>query len=323
MELVPSKFPVVHVKSLDFAVRTLPHCSVAFQVEDSKMSLHINEVGPDFCDLTYSEIDRGQVNPAFVKRDRGEVWLGTVWGRRARLSYDPDDLASTVIVDTEDIYANPEFFNFFDAEDSVLNATGLAVGSCGVMASSCPRVAVANEFQGVSDCIAQMESLPLMTVNEPGLRVVDGNSTICRSLHGSLAALNPEAHCEHISFKPLEDSDGKVKCSISDDLDQKDFFSDKDFRQFQSVAELNDLDPDKQLIAWDETTKPECAALFLDETALTAARLLPDGFACQTLLERQKATGEDNAIYWGALAIIWFVFFFVEKVLLYFKATTA
>ena len=129
-----------------------------------------------------------------------------------------------------------------DIYDTKFNSAYTSLSTCRVLQDKCPSVWAANEFVDEFNCVEKLETLPKTTVNSGGLRVVDGNSTGCRNLHASMAYVRPEIHCERLSFIPMEDSNGKTKCSESNDFFQEDFFSEKDLAHFQRTALENGLD---------------------------------------------------------------------------------
>jgi len=274
---------------------------VHLQVKDTQQLLDLNKLRQGFCDVTVAEVNGGQINPLLV-RETGRHFFRVVVGNRYRLKYTQDDPAS-VYVETIDTYSPPRSFTGFVF--GAVNRTTLALKICQIMETSCPSVMEANDFQNQAECAAQMADLPLLTTNKDGIEVLDGNSTGCRHLHATLAARSPELHCEHISFMPMEDSQGKVKCSETMNLDQHDYFTAENFNLFVTSAFKHDLDPVSQFEDLDQ--KPDCATSF-DVDAITSARMLPKAFACWSILESQKATGKNNTIYWGALVGFWVLF---------------
>ena len=66
----------------------------------------------------------------------------------------------------------------------------------------------------------------------------------CRKLHAVFAATNDE-HCAHLSFKPMADPKGRVKCQVSAQVPVSDLFSDDELAKFASfVAEVG-FEPDQ------------------------------------------------------------------------------
>jgi len=63
----------------------------------------------------------------------------------------------------------------------------------------------------------------------------DGDSRICRILHGSLAKINP-FHCPHVSFVDDADSNGDIKCKQSTFKTVEDIFTPDELAFFQSAT---------------------------------------------------------------------------------------
>lgn len=66
------------------------------------------------------------------------------------------------------------------------------------------------------------------------------------SLHLSEETIhaNPiEYGCAHISFKPLEDTNGILKCQTSQELKMLDFVKQEDIEAFNTFAGSRDYDP--------------------------------------------------------------------------------
>ena len=83
------------------------------------------------------------------------------------------------------------------------------------------------------ECISKLEELPLVTNNEH----FDGYDYGCRVLHAAFAGTNKK-HCPHISFDPLEDSKGNVKCQQSANMQVSDQFDDLILKDFVSEVGL-------------------------------------------------------------------------------------
>jgi hypothetical protein len=189
-----------------------------------------------------------------------------------------------------------------------------------MMNSFCSEIFGLNGFQNTEECSLLMQTLPVATTNKADLSVVDGNSTGCRNLHASLAALNPELHCPHLSITPVLDNHGKVKCSQSADLSQEGFFADSDLALFEFVASRNGIDRREfyENVRFEDLGS--CGSGLVEARAVEAAGVLPRDFYCRTYLEDQGATGDNNTIYWWALVLFWFFFRVVGLALLRRKA---
>jgi hypothetical protein len=96
-----------------------------------------------------------------------------------------------------------------------------AVGDyiCGIMERNCQEVDNFN-FTTIEQCRMRYDTLS--TTNEQGY--LDDNSKGCRILHSAFAAVNSD-HCAHLSFDPMKDPNGNIKCQKSKNEKDEDFFS--------------------------------------------------------------------------------------------------
>lgn len=113
--------------------------------------------------------------------------------------------------------------------------------TCNVMKNECASADLYNynSWTTVADCEAAMMALPIFSDNE--IRYIDGLTRSCRQLHVAFAVVN-EAHCPHLSIKPMADRNGKFKCQYSQKLHPDMFFNDADmgfWELFKSKIGLN------------------------------------------------------------------------------------
>eukprot|EP00588_Corethron_pennatum_P015714 CAMPEP_0194279758 /NCGR_PEP_ID=MMETSP0169-20130528/14108_1 /TAXON_ID=218684 /ORGANISM="Corethron pennatum, Strain L29A3" /LENGTH=377 /DNA_ID=CAMNT_0039024221 /DNA_START=33 /DNA_END=1166 /DNA_ORIENTATION=+ len=91
-----------------------------------------------------------------------------------------------------------------------------------IMFDKCPAVWKANfgtdyypTDPSQNPCLGAFVSIPpFEPQNDPINASIDGNSIGCRLLHGSFALQN-DIHCPHISFTPISDEKGSIKCQTS------------------------------------------------------------------------------------------------------------
>jgi hypothetical protein len=248
--------------------------------------------------VTWATAEQALVNPTFVRQDPEEaLWFRAVVGRNALLTF-PEDLGS-VFVEKQAIILPPVFITAIYTEYT--NSTAMADSACRVMEDVCPEVWVVNGFTSQGDCIRQMDSLPVATMNIHGYNTVDGNSTGCRHLHASLAVPAPEVHCPHLSYIPMEDQNGKVKCSESNDFRQEDFFSPSDINLFERAALDFTVNASAMFDRVLETDLAECMESIVETEALEAANIFPSDYFCETFLDSQGALGDQNTTYWMVL----------------------
>jgi hypothetical protein len=132
------------------------------------------------------------------------------------------------------------------------------------------------------ECVANLNKMP---VAEDESLHVDGLTKGCRQIHAVLAGLFPEGHCPHISFTPMEDPQGRIKCQESKGLEPEDFFDEDDFAAYEAFQIEMGIDPE---VGFDEDCeegnwcnaagKPAgmeaCAASFADPEGLNWFNLL-------------------------------------------------
>lgn len=109
---------------------------------------------------------------------------------------------------------------------------------CNWMEKSCEEVYNFNNLTQQS-CRQEWDALP---ISEEGFRI-DGNSKGCRIVHAAMAALNKK-HCPHISFLPIEDINGKVKCQTSGMRGPLDVFTQWELDKFRETAAEHGLPRD-------------------------------------------------------------------------------
>ena len=81
-------------------------------------------------------------------------------------------------------------------------------------------------------CLDQIQQLPLFT-NEV---YFDANTRACRMLHGVFASQNI-VHCPHLSFKPITDITGRIRCQTTEAQRPSFFFSSGDMELFRNFKE--------------------------------------------------------------------------------------
>ena len=128
----------------------------------------------------------------------------------------------------------PEAF-LADFFGSFLDANSTRKYICDVMRGPCT-----DYIDTPSDCEARLASLPI--AESPGLQV-DGNSQGCRALHAVFASTNSENHCPHISFTPVEDPNGDIKCQETKGVKPSDLFNSKDMRIYRHFCRRQRIDP--------------------------------------------------------------------------------
>ena len=161
------------------------------------------------------------------------------------------------------LYYDPAFIqDIFSASRGRRTAEYL----CNIMKNECVGAGVHvwshNNFAGFEDCISRFEQLDTFDDGDQlaasnGAGGVDGNSAGCRMLHGTLAALNPAGHCAHLSFVPMADNLGRIKCQQSNRYQVSDFFDPIDFLNFDQFKEAVKISEARGYEATDECHYPD------------------------------------------------------------------
>jgi len=144
------------------------------------------------------------------------------------------------------VFLTPEYFEFLFGRITNTDKTRNKI--CEI-SEGCKGVNVGLTRE---ECVSKMKELPTTTngVN------IDGKSQGCRVLHSVFAETN-EKHCPHLSFEPLEDSKGKVKCQTSENIQVSDHFDDlilKDFNDWMDSSLTKSTDGYKILALSAEKT---------------------------------------------------------------------
>ena len=119
--------------------------------------------------------------------------------------------------------------------DVLLNSPNTREFVCGVMNGPC-----ANILNVTSNCTEQLLTLPSA---EGEQYFIDGKSQGCRVLHAVFANTNPDNHCAHLSFTPLEDPNGSIKCQTSKGTLPSSLFTERELQLFKDFAESVGVDP--------------------------------------------------------------------------------
>ena len=138
------------------------------------------------------------------------------------------DLAQGYLKTTEVLMAP----GFWSAIEALQNSEQSRNFVCTVMEGEC-----ANVFPGGApdDCSGTLAALPYRSLGGDGMFRNDENSVSCRTLHAALARTSPEDHCPHVSFSPMEDPKGQIKC-------QDGYGNGHKYLDFFTPTELNDFE---------------------------------------------------------------------------------
>jgi hypothetical protein len=135
-----------------------------------------------------------------------------------------------------DVYFSTDFIRIF---------FGLALNSPNTRRFLCDKV-ISGPCAGIlnnsNDCEAGLQALPILS---GPLNHFDGNSSGCRALHGAFAQTNPTGHCAHISFPPLADPMGRIKCQVSKQVAPSYLFTEADMEAFRAFSTEKGIDPER------------------------------------------------------------------------------
>jgi len=163
-----------------------------------------------------------------------------------RLFFTPVDTDAKIYIRRINIYYDVPFLTWFFG--NATNTEGVRDYMCNTMDKQCPVAWDKSELTSVEDCKEELKALPVTTSAAAGVSV-SGRSLGCRVLHASFAETNPEHHCPHISFAPMEDPKGRVKCQNDTAVEPSELFTEEDFAFYDDylnqMVQRNVLDPDQ------------------------------------------------------------------------------
>lgn len=122
----------------------------------------------------------------------------------------------------------------------LLGAPQTARYVCSTLRNSCSAIHRLNGSPSLDECQARMEKLPIVSTGS----YFDGNDRGCRALHASFAAEYPH-HCPHISFVPVGDAAGGIKCQFSDVLAPLELFDAADLTRLEAYSKRMSINPRK------------------------------------------------------------------------------
>ena len=274
---------------------------------DGATKIQFNGISDNgICDITFAEIGQGRFNDHLINPALEDApFTQYAFGHRLMFRPEGDDMIDLL---THDIYY-PLYFATGLFEEG-FSAERVALDICSTLQDNCPESYARDGYNDLDDCLARMGSLPLTNLNDQGFMASDGNSTTCRVIHANLAK-NNKKHCPHISYYPEEDINGNILCSTGYNTNFDNFFSESDLQLFQELAKENNLDSENQLV-WG-LQREDLASCRTDFESFGEEIImsLPDDFVgnriCVSYLDAQNATGENNGIYWAAMAAFFVV----------------
>ena len=135
------------------------------------------------------------------------------------------------------VFYTDDFLRIFF--DLFLNSADTRQFVCGVANGVCTSTLNITTNASNLTCNEQLLTLP----STEGLHYFDGKSRGCRALHAVFAATNPVDHCAHLSYTPLEDPNGNVKCQSSKGTLPSSLFTERELQMFKDFATSVGVDP--------------------------------------------------------------------------------
>jgi hypothetical protein len=126
--------------------------------------------------------------------------------------------------------------------DKFLNSVPTRTFVCNVIEGPCWSILNTTYNNSNTTCTNMLNELPAADGTN---YYVDGKSQGCRALHAVFAETNPINHCAHLSFIPMQDPSGIIKCQSSKNKLPSELFTEKEFQLFKSFAESVGIDPIK------------------------------------------------------------------------------
>ena len=107
------------------------------------------------------------------------------------------------------------------------------------------------------DCAAALKALPAVEERSH----IDGNTQGCRMLHSVFAATNGH-HCPHLSFTPMVDVNGIIKCQTKRGVEPEDLFTPDEIGLFFEIEKAIGIDPTTGIKILDPSIPPGACGLF-------------------------------------------------------------
>lgn len=153
---------------------------------------------------------------------------------------------------------------------------------CTTMRDNCADIWELNDLSSIDECTTKLQALPATEDNAD----FSGNTQGCRVLHAAFAATNP-MHCPHISFLPVEDDNGKIKCQESAYRPVEEMFDEDDLEVFDTRRNELGLDNEMAAVVCDCTAEQAEQSWFAGVAAflnrLRGAGPLPETWSYGTI----------------------------------------
>mmetsp|Transcript_39091 Transcript_39091/g.44575 ORF Transcript_39091/g.44575 Transcript_39091/m.44575 type:complete len:980 (+) Transcript_39091:87-3026(+) len=257
----------------------------------------VNSVSHTSCDISFSGILMGDINPSV-----GNYSFESVTGFRLIFDMIGEE---KVTVHEENLFLSDPNYSGFIYFNQELATTYI----CKILEDDCGEKYFTYDSQ--EECVSTFSTLPLEEVNTFGFHVYTGNSTGCRFIHSSLAKVNPEVHCPHVSFASEKDINGNFKCDDKT-LDSLHYnFSTDEYEMFERTAVLARF-KNKSMARWIPKDDRLACSDITPQSVLSAMKnageLQSIEFTCFGYLQLNEATEENLTFYWGAIFALLLLF---------------
>jgi hypothetical protein len=137
------------------------------------------------------------------------------------------------------VYFAPDFLRLFF--DVAMNSNNTRRFLCReIMSGACGHILNQTVASASPQCEDTLQALP---TTQGTWNHFDGNSSGCRAMHGAFAQHNP-VHCPHLSFTPMLDPRGRIKCQESKKVLPSDLFTESDMETFRTFGRRRGIDPE-------------------------------------------------------------------------------
>jgi hypothetical protein len=138
-------------------------------------------------------------------------------------------------------YITPDFGRLIS--DAALNNDRVRSYICSqVYFGPCGSIVNTTSTPSQTVCESRLAALP---TTEGTTQYIDGDVQGCRFLHAVFAEHNPTTHCFHLSFEPMTDPMGNIKCQKSKGTSPTELFTETDFKRYTAYAKKVGIDPIK------------------------------------------------------------------------------
>eukprot|EP00976_Prorocentrum_cordatum_P069506 1179576-Prorocentrum_minimum.AAC.1 len=221
---------------VSFVLAVGPYFETVFRLRDSPLELTRVDSDTGKCTFRVWRMLQYEISEEFSQEGVNRYIEGSLG---YKLDYNPTTNKIDLMYIIYDEVLLQYFFSLIDTPRS-------AQVVCDTLMNKCPSTIAEQNAEflqgGIDGCVdAFFREIPVLAEGS----YVDGYTRGCRYLHTVFAALNP-SHCPHISFVPIEDHKGKIKCHESLGLPLMMGFDEEDIASYNTFK-VNWFGADKPL----------------------------------------------------------------------------